>query len=424
MVQNYCVWESEPVNPQLHDEFLAMCALFASGELTDEEWALLQVHLAYCDSCRVAFEDFQQISQDVVPAMAMSAVSEHEPRPQETPFSVEAAENAMFARLDALHSKPQPIRSPRPKWPLYAGLAACAVASASIIGVHLLRTKTPRTTPTMAVEAPPVHSHQQPPGVPLVQHAEQPLQTMADAGQVNELRRQLKTTQELYHQSTAEVASIQEGLNAEQLERQRISTERDAVQQQLLASQTEEQSLRQNLQATAGAGREQATQTEVLNAKVHQLTADLEEKDKLLRLDKEFLAHDREIRDLIGARNLYIADIYDVGQNGKTAKPFGRIFYTKDRSLVFYGYDLDQQPGLKQSVAFQAWGSGDDKQNVSLGLFYQDDTHKRWVLRFNDTKTLARLNMVFVTAEPRGGSTKPTGKPVLLAYLQVQPNHP
>lgn len=144
----------------------------------------------------------------------------------------------------------------------------------------------------------------------------------------------------------------------------------------------------------------------------------------MLALDKEFLDHDREIRDLIAARDLYIADIYDVAQSGKTAKPFGRIFYTKDKSLVFYGYDLDKQAGLKQSVAFQAWGSGDDKQNVSLGLFYQDDTHKRWVLRFNDTKTLARLNMVFVTAEPQGGSPKPTGKPLLLAYLQMQPNHP
>src|SRR5665213_3656198 len=102
MVENYCVWESEPVNPQLHDEFVAMCALFAAGELTDEEWALLQVHLAYCDSCRVAFEDFQQITQDVVPAMAVSAASERELRPEEAAFSVETAENAMFARLDAL----------------------------------------------------------------------------------------------------------------------------------------------------------------------------------------------------------------------------------------------------------------------------------------------------------------------------------
>ena len=425
MVENYCVWESEPVNPQLHDEFVAMCALFAAGELTDEEWALLQVHLAYCDSCRVAFEDFQQITQDVVPAMAVSAASERELRPEEAAFSVETAENAMFARLDALPSKPQPIRDQRPKWPLYVGLAACAVASASIIGVHFLRTKTPpQTTPNLAIETPPVQPHPQAPADILTQHAVQPPHTAVDVRQVNELQRQLKTTEERYQQSVAEVASIRERLDAEQRERDSISTERDSVKQQLLASQTSEQSLRQTLQATTGASREQATQTAALDAKVHQLTADLEEKDKLLGLDKEFLAHDREIRDLIAARDLYIADIYDVGQNGKTAKPFGRIFYTKDRSLVFYGYDLDQQPGLKQSVAFQAWGSGDDKQNVSLGLFYQDNTNKRWVLRFNDTKTLARLNMVFVTAEPRGGSAKPTGKPLLLAYLQVQPNHP
>jgi hypothetical protein len=169
---------------------------------------------------------------------------------------------------------------------------------------------------------------------------------------------------------------------------------------------------------------QQDAQTTSLEARLRDASAALEEKERMLALDKEFLAHDREIRDLIGARDLYIADIYDVAQTGKTNKPFGRIFYTKDKSLVFYGYDLDKQSGLKQSVAFQAWGSVDDKQDVSLGLFYQDDTHKRWVLRFNDTKTLAHLNKVFVTAEPQGGSAKPTGKPLLLAYLQMQPNHP
>jgi hypothetical protein len=100
-----------------------------------------------------------------------------------------------------------------------------------------------------------------------------------------------------------------------------------------------------------------------------------------------------------------------------------RVFHTKDKSLVFYGYDLDKAAGLKQSVAFQAWGSGDDKQNVRLGLFYQDG-NQRWELRFNDTKTLARLNKVFVTAEPKRGSAEPTGKQILMAYLQVQPNHP
>jgi hypothetical protein len=220
------------------------------------------------------------------------------------------------------------------------------------------------------------------------------------------------------------VARMQQQIEAETDERKKTSDERDQLGQQLAEAQTEAQSLHDNTAAASAATAQQAARTSSLEARLRDADAALEDKDRLLALDKEFLAHDREIRDLIGARDLYIADIYDVAQNGKTNKPFGRIFYTKDKSLVFYGYDLDKQSGLKQSVAFQAWGSGDDKQDVSLGLFYQDDTHKRWVLRFNDTKTLAHLNKVFVTAEPQGGSTKPTGKPLLLAYLQIQPNHP
>jgi anti-sigma-K factor RskA len=92
---------------------------------------------------------------------------------------------------------------------------------------------------------------------------------------------------------------------------------------------------------------------------------------------------------------------------------------------LFYGFDLDSQASHKQDVSFQVWGNGSDRSGpVSLGLFYQDDAHKRWVLRCNDAKTLARLDMVFVTVEPAGGSTKPTGKQLLRAYLQIQPNHP
>jgi anti-sigma-K factor RskA len=103
------------------------------------------------------------------------------------------------------------------------------------------------------------------------------------------------------------------------------------------------------------------------------------------------------------------------------------VFYTKDKSLVFYGYDLDQRGGVNQASAFQAWGrSGTDRQrDISLGLLYQDDANqKRWVLKFNDAKTIARIDAVFVTVEPRGGSAKPSGKPLLFAYLRLDPNHP
>ncbi len=141
----------------------------------------------------------------------------------------------------------------------------------------------------------------------------------------------------------------------------------------------------------------------------------------------ELLAHDRDIRDLIGARELYIGEIYDVAKTGETRKPFGRVFYTRGKSLVFYAYDLDQQPGVKLASTFQVWGrKGIDQQHaVSLGIFYQDDQDgKRWVLKSNDGAVISQLDAVFVTVEPHGASTKPTGKPFLFTYLKLTPNHP
>jgi hypothetical protein len=68
--------ESKPVTPRFHEEFVALCALFYSGEISDEEWALLQVHMAYCDSCRLKFEQYQEIHTSVIPSMAAAAAEE------------------------------------------------------------------------------------------------------------------------------------------------------------------------------------------------------------------------------------------------------------------------------------------------------------------------------------------------------------
>jgi hypothetical protein len=152
----------------------------------------------------------------------------------------------------------------------------------------------------------------------------------------------------------------------------------------------------------------------------------LEDREKALNQQDELLAHDRDIREVMGARNLYIAEVYDTDEKGATRKPYGRVFYTKEKSLIFYAYDLDQQGG-NPARTFQAWGrrGPDFKQAVSLGIFYEDNaSKKRWVLKSEDPKTLAQIDAVFVTVEPHGGSDKPSGKPLLFAYLRVNPNHP
>lgn len=56
------------MTPQMHAELAALCRLFSSGGLSEEEWALLQIHLAYCDACRRVFLESQQVSAAVTPA--------------------------------------------------------------------------------------------------------------------------------------------------------------------------------------------------------------------------------------------------------------------------------------------------------------------------------------------------------------------
>jgi hypothetical protein len=416
----------ESLNPQLHDEFVALVALFYSGELTDEEWALLQVHLAYCDTCRSTFEQYKHITSSVIPAMAASAAAEVYGLPRESESAIAEAERRLMGKLGAAPHPKGPPAIQKPSQQMLAGtLAACALVAVAFASVHLVRqnSRTPAPpSPTVSAIKPSASSSS---NEEMRQALEQTQQ------EVTTLQQQLAAANDRSAHAKSADPTLQRQIDADHLRQQQLTSEKDALSQQLAAAQSEAQSFRDRVASTQVNADRQSERTTALETKVRELNVALDEtstalsdKERILALDKDFLAHDRDIRDLIGARNLYIADIFDTNENGKTAKPFGRIFYTQDRSLVFYGFDLEKQAGLKQSVVFQAWGSGSDKEPTSLGLFYQDDSHKRWVLRCNDAKTLARMNMVFVTVEPLGGSAKPTGKQLLRAYLQIQPNHP
>jgi hypothetical protein len=418
------------VNPQFHDEFVALSALFYSGEISEEEWALLQIHMAYCDSCHDRFLEYQKLASDAIPAMAGAAAAELDNRPVESANSLEAAERRLMHQVDseAAHQETVPLAQ-KPTWLMPAALiAACGVGIALLAGLHFLHTKSQSTTGTaqvISVQERPTSEKAVAPDANVQQALER------SQGEVAGLQQRLSAKEDRAKQATLTLASVEKQLQGEQTARKEISEQKEILNQQLAAAQSEMESLRSKAASAEANRSQQSLRMAALEANVHDLNADLEEKntslsekDRMLAVDKDFLAHDRDIRDLIGARNLYIADIFDTTESGRTAKQFGRIFYTKDRSLIFYGFDLDKQAGLKRDASFQVWGSGSDQPAVSLGLFYQDDSHKRWVLRCNDPRVLARLDMVFVTIEPPGGSNRPTGKQLLRAYLQIPSNHP
>jgi archaellum component FlaC len=238
--------------------------------------------------------------------------------------------------------------------------------------------------------------------------------------------------------------NLQAHLAAEQAGVEELSQAKESAQSQLSQVTVERDQLSEQLHNThqaydlveAELGRMRAERDKArldlasLDTRIEELTARNQEDEQHLKANEQYLASDRDIRDLMSARNLYIADVFDVDGHSRTRKPFGRVFFTRGKSLLFYAYDLDQAPQLKSAAAFQVWGQRDTGQNegtrpVDLGILYQDsEANRRWFMRFDDPRTLSEIDSVFVTIEPHGGSREPTGKPLLFATLRRKPNHP
>lgn len=436
-----------------HDEFLELCAASTTGELTDEEQRRLREHLAVCSSCREALQQYESIVSNVIPAIAASEEPEHV-RSDETwsPEKQEQAERELFDRLaDEEHGRPGqtgkrngssifpnrifPFSSDstwRNVWMLYAAgiLLFCALSFFAFrIGMH-------HAADIIKVSQPGPSKQAAPPAQASLE------EQLSDAGHdravvnreiarrdkiIADLRRQLaRQSAEIGAMQTAQT-QLESDLRAGDANRQDLSREKNQLAEKLEAAQSNSRSLQEKLDSLAQQSSQDDVRAKAAEVKVSDLTRELQEQRGALDQRDELLAHDRDIREVIGARDLYIAEIYDVDGTGETKKPYGRVFYTRGKSLIFYAYDLDQQTELKRAGTFQAWGRrGPDRQQaINLGLLYEDSaTRKRWILKCDDPKTLAQIDAVFVTIEPKGGSHKPSSKTLLFASLKIDPNHP
>ena len=431
-----------------HNEFLELCAVSTSGQLTEEEQKKLQEHLAVCESCRETLKQYKSVVDQAIPVfVAKEALQGQDAGPDWSEDQQRQTEQAFFKRLEGTHrgeSKKStsrnevftnPCRLPpfssepawRHVWMLYAsGILLFVSLSfyAYRIGVH-------RGADTAKL-APP-----QPTAL-----TQTPLEAqLSDAGHERQVARDQsdqrdKIIAELRQPSARRLAEInglkaakdrlENDLRAGDTTKQELAQQRTELAQKLDATLSSSQGLQQKLELLTEQSAQDAERAKTLDAKVNDLNRLLHEREVGLDQKDELLAHDRDIRDLIGARDLYIAEVYDVARTGETQKPFGRVFYTRGKSLIFYAYDLDQQAALKKANAFQAWGRrGPDRQQaLNLGVFYVDNaSKKRWVLKCDDPKTLAQIDAVFVTVEPNGGSQEPSGKSLLFAYLRVDANH-
>jgi hypothetical protein len=432
-----------------HNEFLELCAVSTSGQLTEEEQKKLQEHLVVCESCRETLKQYQSVVDQAIPVFVAKEASEClDAGPDWSEDQERQAEHAFFKRLEgAQRGEPRkstttnggpnpPYRLPpfssesawRHVWMLYAAGILLFVSFsfyAYRMGVH-------RGADTAKLASPQPTALAKTPLEAQLSHAGHERQTARE-----EIDRREKIIAQLRQQSAQQLAEIN-GLKAvkDRLEndlRAGDATKQDLVQQRselakkLDAAMSSSQALQEKLDSLAVQSAQDGVRAKVLDAKVDDLNRLLHEREVAVDQKDELLSHDRDIRELMGAWDLYIAEVHDVARDGQTQIPFGRVFYTKGKSLIFYAYDLDRQTELKRAGTFQAWGrrGSDREQAVNLGVFYEDNAaKKRWILKCDDPKTLAQIDAVFVTVEPNGGSPKPSSKSLLFAYLRVDANHP
>ena len=426
---------SKITNIDQHERFRELCALAMSGALSAEERAQLGKHLGTCAECREAYSEYSVLASEGMPSLA----AEYSTSQEISDESVEATRLKLFDDLPVGRSR-EPrsdvlgrrivVSHSQVTRLLGLAAAACLVLAVGVASYRLGAHSTFISKTSKTVDIPTADT--------------EVLKLAAEKKAVNNLLAAQTIELDRLHGETAEqkqeLTKLQSDFKASENQVSELAKDKNATEEQLraatqardtFAGEVQEKEQAYNIVLTelthVRSERDKALlQLTSLEEKVDGLSAANRGQQQLIDSQREYLASDRDIRELMGARQLYIADIFDIAKD-QTRKPYGRVFYTRGKELVFYAFDLDRQSKVKQASAFQVWGQKGARQDdlTSLGILFMDsESNKRWALRVDDPAKLEEVSALFVTIEPHGGSTKPTGKPFLYAYLKKEPNHP
>jgi hypothetical protein len=425
-----------------HDVFKKRCALAASGSLTPAELCELRAHLERCEECRQILWQYR-----ILTTQGMSALADvYGDRFEEAAWDGANIRERLLARVSndrqmLLHrNSPASISVPInflqriatnqfAKMALAAGLVLAVTSGAYHLGLRK------QVAPPEVKITPDLAEGQ----------LQKLVQEKNAAGELSAA--QSKKLAELQSESSGkqrEIDKLQSALRAVEIRSSQLAAANSQSAAQLQSLSQQRNALNAQLQSVSQAYENDKTelaslrserdktlqQSSALESKIADLSATNRDQERRLKDAEQYLVSDRDIRELMGARKLYIADVFDVDGSSRTKKPFGRVFYTQGKSLIFYAFDLDREPGVVNASTFQVWGQreapqGEQPLPMNLGILYMDnESNRRWVLRFDDPKRLAEIDAVFVTIEPRGGSHKPTSKPFLYALLRKEVNHP
>jgi hypothetical protein len=412
-----------------HEKFERLAALAHSGTLTKSDWSELKSHLQTCKDCGEGYDQYQILTREWMPLLAarFSNLDERELR-QEIPTPNKLIARVRVTERGTFRDPAHGVLLRIPVHPLVrAAVAACFTIVVSMVSYHWdsrsqTRVKVTQTAVENASQKLAAEKNKA-----LVELLDSKSEKVVQLQREIALRERNLTTLRgaisVLRVHTDELA-VEKNSTDEQL--QVLLRQREALSNQFREAEQTYQSTLAELANVRTELDSELLQTGTDASRINELSALNLDYERRLENDEQYLASDRDVRELMGARKLYIADVYDIDSH-HTQRSFGRAFYTQGKSLLFYAFDLDLRPDLTNVSTFQAWGrrEADPNEPLNLGVFYIDSVlNRRWALRFDDPKQLAEIDSVFVTVEPHGGSPKPTGKPFLYALLRGQANHP
>ena len=399
-----------------HDRFEEFASLAAIGELSPEEREEFLRHQKTCAQCREVVAETS--------SLAATAFLAGAPKEEDA-----ALEGERHRRLREGIARNLPAVVPVSLIERYKHLAAAGVAAAFLLGAGVGAAVELCRAPSVSVVKTPVTVESsakiETPNSAIGEDESARLQTV-----VAELQKRVE-------QTSGENQSLRDKLTLSDQHTTELETRLNEVEKQYSA-QSQDIVQAHNDLSTARSELSQAKDSlSASQGKIDSLQFALADKDARLTevsasvdRERQMLSQGREIRDIMGARDLHIVDVIDRDGKGRARKAFGRAFYTQGKSLIFYAFDLPAKNTADGKFVYAAWGSNSNNLNSkvahSLGIFYNDDqTQHRWAMKFDDPKLLDEIDTVFVTLEPADKPfATPTGKPILEAYFGTPPNHP
>lgn len=424
------------------DKIGELCCLYAIGELAPEDALRMKEHLRECESCRVLVEEFEKITLFDLPSIEVLRSEGVVPEGLESINAGELLENVReSARSNTQRSReedewkevacPAPVAMQPMRVFRLAGLAALAAGWLVAVVLILPQGKTLLETYSAGGAAEQHHGS-----------AEQSLESQAVAlsgklqaanASVGALQSKLSKMSERSVQARSELTHLK--AQYQDLNGNYTSLQARLTQQESLVEQQSAQ-----LQLTRDSLNTQISAKDALEGQLSDVYSRLDkQRQEVAKLQRiaatvpvaypvsESRVSEGEAREILGARDLHIVDVYDLDDSGKATHTYGRIYYVNHSLLIFYAFDLSKLETNHKLVAFQAWGFRQPKSSKveSLGLFYLDNaTLNRWALRISNPEILSRIDTLFVTVEPPGGSRFPKGRRLLMASLAGPANHP